>query len=285
MDEPSRIKKFRLNLARQIPRFPNNRASLGALEAKSLGALLVDYVNWKIRYIAPRPRKVFVEPMASIDRRWACLSYKIERLLGSVDSGEDLTPFLSLKPHTRGFTPAASSSGSNVNRWADKDMLLNVMGYHHLHFDPSPSNQMRSDDVLFAHVTRDVFTAIGIFNHTVFEATTRPNAAITAERDRLWRIFEIRSVRGAPPEAVVVPTLLATSGHSFVFTQLAMEYARLVAKVDPELDNWTYVKGLYEYAELSVPRTLRLKWHMHFLDLGLFDEKVGAFFPFRNGPN
>ncbi len=58
--------------------------------------------------------------------------------------GGDLTPHLSLQPHTRGFTPAASAQGPNVNRWADKDMLLNVMGYHHLHLDGVPTQGMRS---------------------------------------------------------------------------------------------------------------------------------------------
>jgi hypothetical protein len=70
-----------------------------------------------------------------------------------------------------------------VDRWADKDMLLNVMGYHHFHFDAAPHNRVRSDDVLFAHVTRETFTVIGIFDHAVFEVD--PAKPMMAERNRL----------------------------------------------------------------------------------------------------
>jgi hypothetical protein len=163
MNETKRSTAFRLAIAKQIPKFPNNKASLQALETKPLGSLLIDYANWAIRYIAPRSRTVVVEQSASSDPRWQSLGAHIQALLKKAEDGDDLTPHLSLKPHKRGFTPAASAPGPNVDRWADKDMLLNVMGYHHLHLDAAPSNQIRSDDVLFAHVTRDLFTVVGNF--------------------------------------------------------------------------------------------------------------------------
>ena len=92
MIESTRVKAFRLGLAKQIPKFPNDKASLQILQAKALGPLLIDYANWAIRYVAPRPRAVIVEPSASSDPRWQTLSVDIQALLNKVRQGDDLTP-------------------------------------------------------------------------------------------------------------------------------------------------------------------------------------------------
>lgn len=124
--ESKRVKNFRLSLARLIPKFPNNKHSLQALEPKSLGDLLIDHANWAIRYVALRPRFVEIHPTATQDRRWKILNSEINQFLSKVRNGEDLTPHLSLQPHTQGYTPAAALCGVDSNRWADKDFLLNV---------------------------------------------------------------------------------------------------------------------------------------------------------------
>jgi len=282
--EPKRIKVFRFGLAKQIPKFPNNRASLHALEAKSLGSILIDYANWAIRYIAPRPRTVHVEITAMRDVRWKTLNTEIEKVLQLVRGGNDLTPYLSLQPHTRGFTPASSAKGPGVDRWADKDFLLNVMGYHHLHLDAAPGTKMRSDDVLFARVTRGGFTVVGIFNHTVFEATPA-TAVMTKERERLWEIFDEHSTRDVRPGSFVIPALISTSGHSMYFTQLAMNYARLIQAQDPNIDKLEFREDMYKRMNLAMPPKPKLAWHLHYLDLGLLDVDANAFWAFRNGPN
>jgi hypothetical protein len=282
--ESKRVEAFRLEIAKKIPKFPNNRASLKALQSKSLGALLIDYGNWAIRYIAPRVRALAIEPTATADPRWKSLALEVQSMLDKVRSGADLTPHLSLQPHTRGFTPAAAEPGPDVDRWADKDMLLNVMGYHHLHFDAAPGNSMRSDDVLFAHVTRDEFAVVGIFNHSVFEQT-QLNAAMTSERERLWQIFDERSLRGHAHGVVIVSTLITNSGHSFDVKQAASDCARTITKTDPHLDDPNYVRSLYEQASIPLPERPKLEWHLHLLDLGLLNKSVGAFFCLRKGPN
>jgi len=170
-----------------------------------------------------------------------------------------------------------------VDRWADKDMLLNVMGYHHLHFDAAPHNQMRSDNVLFAHVTRDTFTIVGIFNHTVFEPPDQTNS-MTAERSRLWNIFEDRAARGAPAGSPIVQSLITLSGHSIYYViNLSKNYARVIKDIDPKLDDPNYVRGLYRQAGFPVPKRPKLRWHLQFLDLGLLD-KAGVFFILCKGP-
>jgi hypothetical protein len=283
MSEPKRIKAFRLGLAKQIPKFPNNKASLQALQAKPLGQMLIHYANWAIRYVPPRPRTVVVEPSALDDPRWNSLAPAIQRLLTKIRDADDLTPHLSLQPHRRGFTPAASRTGPDVDRWADKDMLLNVMGYHHFHFDAAPHNQMRSDDVLFAHVTRDTFTAVGVFDHRVFEPPD-PARPMTHERNRLWQVFEERTTRGAPAGTIVLQSMIARSGHPVHLVSAAAKYARKIANIDPQLGTRDYVQKLYHQAGIPAPAKPRLRWHMNFLDLGLLEDETGKFFILIKGP-
>jgi hypothetical protein len=277
MGEPKRIRDFRLGLVKQIPKFPNNRASLRALQAMPLAQVLIHYCNWAIRYVPRRRRTVAVEWSVSADPRWKSLAPDIQRLLAKVTQGDDLTPHLSCRPHTLGFTPAASVKGPDVERWTDKDMLLNVMGFHHFHFDAVPHNQKRSDNVLFAHVTRDTFTVVGIFDHRVFEPTD-PARPMTDERDRLWQVFHERTMRGAPPGAVIVQSAITTSGHPSQLVHAASMYARKVAGTDPQLDDPNYVQSLYQAAGIPAPANPKLRWQMYFLDLGIMDEKTKAFF-------
>jgi len=284
--ESKRVKALRLGLAKQIPKFPNDRASLQSLEGKSLGALLIDYANWAIRYVAPRPRKVIIEPAASTDSRWKVLQRDIDPFLEKVKRGEDLTPHLSLEMHTLGYTPAASAHGPNVDRWAGKDMLLNVMGYHHFHPSMTIMPQgfaSRTNEIIFAHVTREEFTVVGIIDHSVFES--EPGQPLNPERERLWQIYKERLTRNVPPGSVVVASPIATSGHSIYFTRLAMDYARLIADIDQRVEDPAYIAALTAGTAFVSPAKPKWKWHLHYLDLGLIDKTSGFFLLFRKGPN
>jgi hypothetical protein len=274
-------------LAKAIPKFPNDKTSIQALEKKSLGSLLIDYANWAIRYVAPRPRKVIVEPAASLDSRWTLLQADISNFLSKVERGEDLTPHLSLEPHTRGYTPAASGIGPNVDRWADKDMVLNIMGYHHFHPSSSIEPQgfaTRGNELLFAHVTRDTFTVVALFDHSVFEKTDL-GQPLTAERARLWNIFDERATRYAPLNSVVVPSINATSGHSMHFTFMSMDYARVITENDQKLDDPAYTSSLAVGTSFTLPAKQKWKWHLNYLDLGVLEKNSGFFGVFRKGQN
>jgi hypothetical protein len=285
--ESKRIRAFRLGLAKAIPKFPNDKASIETLKRKSLGSLLIDYANWAIRYVAPRPRKVIVEAAASSDPRWTLLQADISTFLSKAERGEDLTPHLSLEPHSRGYTPAASDTGPNVDRWADKDMVLNITGYHHFHLSSSIEPQgfaTRSNELIFAHVTRDAFTVIALFDHSVFEKTDlgRP---LTAERERLLNIFDERATRNAPPNSVVVPSLITTSGYSIDFIYRSMGYARIITEIDPKLDNPAYTSSLAVETGFTLPAKQKWKWHLNYLDLGVLEKNSGFFGVLRKGPN
>lgn len=286
--ESKRVKALRLKIAKEIPKFPNDKATLHALEMSSLGSLFIHYNNWAIRYVAPRRRAVSIEATASEDPRWSKLATEVTSFLSNVRRGDGLTPHLSLELHTRGYTPASAQKGPDVDRWADKDFLLNVMGYHHFHLGPQVhpnSFADRSDDLIFARVSRDHFTIIAIFDHSVFERSDDATKAMTKERQRLWSVFDEHSSRGMAPGTVYIPSMVTTSGHSMHVVRMADVYARVVREIDPKLDEIEFVKSLYGSAKLPYPKKPKLKWHLNYLDLGLLDTTSNTFFVFRYGPN
>jgi hypothetical protein len=143
----------------------------------------------------------------------------------------------------------------------------------------------RTNEVLFAAVTRDLFEVVAILDHSVFEMRDDPTVPISPERQRLLTIFEERAMRNARPGSVVIPAMIATSGHSMHIVRSAQNYVKVLQENEPKLDDLSFVNGLYEKAGLPHPMKPKLRWHMQLLDLGVLDETTGAFFPFRRGPN
>jgi hypothetical protein len=165
--EPPRVNKFRLELVKTIRRFPNNRKSLQHMQQKRLADVLIDYVHWRARYVGKRPRQIEIEAAVKADARWPAMATAIEAFLGKVRVGDDLTPHLSLLPHTRGYSLAAHTPGAtNEDHWSDKDFFLTRMNYHHFHL--GMGRRGRTGHLIFAEVSRDKFKVIAIFNHDVF---------------------------------------------------------------------------------------------------------------------
>jgi hypothetical protein len=287
--ESKRIRKFREELIRNIPRSPNNAETLAALEAKSLGELLIVYINNAARFVPPRPRSIVVEPTVTQDSRWRSLSRDAKQLFEKARAGVDLTPNLSLKIHKEGFSLAATSSDPEVrDKWADKDFLLNVMGYHHFHLShdiEKKGHAKRTNDVLFAQLTRNNFIAIGFFDHSVFESSPHPSDQMSAERERLWQIFQARSSRGIPPGAAYMPWSISTSGHCTHHVFMASRYARTIASIDPMLEDASYLKANFRAPPNNgAPEKYRLSWRLEFLDLGVYDEVSNVFCVAEKGP-
>jgi hypothetical protein len=99
------------------------------MESKNLTDLIITYTGWRLRYVAPRVRKVTGRANLTGDSRATALTSNIDAFIKAVEAGNDLTPYLSLEPHGHGYTPAADPKTPGVDTWADKDFLLNVMGF------------------------------------------------------------------------------------------------------------------------------------------------------------
>lgn len=250
-----------------------------------LATLLIHYLNWMMRYVSIKPRKTIIEPAVIADPRWKLLERRVKVLLDKVRAGDDLTPYLSTQPTSKGYSPETSKRGPDVDRWADKDFLLNAMGFHHFHLGEkveAAGHVERTDDVLFARVDREEFTAIGIFDHSVFEPT---GDEMSVERKRLWEIFNEHTRRGVPLGSVVIPSLIATSGHPFHVVSTAEEYSRMIRDLDPKLDDPSFVNELFGGANASVPAKMKLEWTLYFSDLGIQETRVGHLLILRQGFN
>ncbi|MFC0396955.1 hypothetical protein [Paraburkholderia rhizosphaerae] len=285
MVESKRIKTLRGSLIRDIPKFPNNRETKEAMESMPLGTLLVHYLNWISRYVANKPRAVVVEPSVKKDVRWKHLNSAIEGFFEKVRSGEDLTPYLSLRVHSKGYNLESSKTGPDVNRWSDKDLILNAMGFHHFHLGDGREirgHVQRTSEVLFAAVTRDKFTALGIFDHSVFNFSVDK---MTDERSKLWKLFDSFRTGTLPPGTLVVSSPITSSGHPIHVVQTAGLYAREINQIDLRLDQREYIERFYDKVDLKPPVNAKFEWKLEYSDLVLYEKELGHSFVVRQGFN
>ena len=281
-NESKRIQKLRQQIVKEIPKFPNDKNTKMALESEPLSTLFVHYTNWAVRYVPPRKRTVTIEAEAQNDSRWKTLKTNIYSFLNKVEAGEDITPHLSLLPHTKGYTPK-STKRLPRDGWADKDLLLNVMGYHHFHLGIKTEKDgfiERTDDLIFAKISRTEFTVICICDHSVFKR----ESGLTPERERLWSAFTEHSTRGMPAGSFYLPYEITTSGHSGSLVDMSIRWAKLIRKIDPEMDKPTFAKDAYARAKAQHPVKSKISWHINYLDFGYLDATTNTFFIIFYGP-
>ena len=287
-EHSKRIKAFRRELIAAVPRFPNDKASLNAMESQTLTDLLVTYIGWRLRFVAARPRKVTGHSGIAGDPRATALKPNIDVFLNVVDAGGDLTPYLSLDPISHGYTPAADTRTPGAQTWADKDFILNVMGLHHFHLGltmEAKGHAVRTNEVLFASVTRSEFEILGLFDHAAFEY--EGDRTMTPERTKLWQAYEARQAAGVLPGQFVTGGFgdrgIALGSQPVAVVLAAQRHVRILRRVDPQLDDPDYVTTLYPSG--SAPAKPKLKWWYRHLDIGLLDESANFFGAFEQGPN
>ena len=255
--------------------------------AKSLTDLLITNIALRLRHVGIYPRKVNWRSNLAADPRAAVLAPNIDAFLSAVETGSDLTPYMSLEPRSRGYTPAAEANGPGTDTWADKDFLLNVMGLHHFHLGltmEAAGHAARTNELLFASVTRDTFDIIGLFDHAAFE---HANGAMTPERQKLWTAYEAREAASNLPGQLSTGGFgglgITMSSHPIAVVRTAQEHLRVLREIDPKLDDPAYVRRLHSKGVM--PAKPKLKWFYRHLDLGLVDEAASFFGVFKYGPN
>jgi hypothetical protein len=92
-------------------------------------------------------------------------------------------------------------------------------------------------------------------------------------------------MRNTLPGSIIMPSMIATSGHSLNTVMAAQEYVRVIKEIEPKLDDIEFVRSLYEGSGIEAVNTKKLVWHFRHLDLGIFDSTSGFFGVFRYGPN
>ncbi|MFQ6370284.1 hypothetical protein [Shewanella sp. YIC-542] len=286
MEISGRIKRLKDNLIKELPFFPNEKETLEELKSQDLNNVLIHYLHWKTRQVPTRVRSVQIAPEVTSDRRWKDLKGNINSLLDKVRNGEDLSPYLSKRAHKNGYTPRQRIVDGEADAWDDKDQILNTKGFHHFHLDmelEASGLSKRTDDVLFAYVTRDSFHAVGIFNHSVFESAS-DGGSLNDERERMWKIHEKHVTIGMEPGTAYMSNMIMSSGHPMYLIRMADHYADVVKNTDPQLEKREFVNDIYDQGKLSRPNKFKLEWHLDGLDLGIIDKKNGVFFNALQGP-
>lgn len=271
--EPKRVAVLRKTLVKIIPRIPNNKQTQILVEQMPLGKLLVCYFNWRSRFITVRRRKVNIEPAVTGNPLWKTLKDDVGHLIDKIRKGEDITPHLSKKTISHGIVFGEES------KWQDKDFLLNVMGFHHLHLGRALAGDgfvERTRSVLFVEVKYDCVNVIDIFDHSVFEFFCEEES-INNERSRLWRIFDERSRQGVPPGSMYLSSSITTAGTNTRFTFLSIAFVKMISKVEKDLENPDYLRDIFGVDADYDVRKIKPEWMIRDFDLGLFDKKLNVF--------
>ena len=210
------------------------------------------------------------------------MAVPIEAFLEKVRNGDDLNPYLSLAPHTRGYSLAAHTPGAtNEDRCSDKDLLLTRMNYHHFHLGmnmEASGHAARTDELIFAEVSRDKFKVIAIFNHDVFDQNSSERRRLSSLHD--WIIF-----RGLPPGAGVMDGPVVSSGHALHVVMYAQCCLRQIDFLDRQLDNRAFIENWYALSKIELPLKPKLKWRLLHLDLAVFNSANGTAFVVERGWN
>ena len=284
LDKSVRFQKFRRRLIKELPRRPNDRASLTLLQSKENTDLLIIYLCWRFRQIGVRPRQVVGKSTLLVDAVFAKLKSKLDAFINAAEQGSDLTPYLSLRALREGFV---STTQSHRTDWDDKDFLLNVMGFHHFHLglQREPKGHMkRTKEVLFGHVSRDKLEILGLFDHTVFDHTK--GNQMTPERAKIWSVYEAwcHSKAANDDAPAIIVSSITLAGTPMVVTVEAIKHLDLIRRIDPQLDDLNYAINTL-YGGAPPPKQMKLQWHYNHLDLGILNVPTGDFFVLRPGPN
>lgn len=253
--ESPRITALRLDLANRLGKLSTDPALLEDLKKQSLETLLVAYVHWAVRAVAPRPRTAIIKD--SKDPDWRKIAPKAANLLQQVEAGGDLMSYICFSPHLRDF----AIPDPNYAQWQDKDLLLAAMGYHV--FQCEPRNQQRTGSHVLAFVDRLTFTVIGAFQG---DAVTRD----AATRMRLWNLIRTNGI--------------APLNRQYLMT-IVRERLQKIAEIDPKLDDPDFVRQLYAETATPMPGAVNFRWHMPFMDFGFLETNAPRFFMIWPGQN
>ncbi|EKO3844418.1 TPA: hypothetical protein P0E36_005382 [Vibrio harveyi] len=284
--ESKTIVKLKSELIKKLPFFPDDRDTLNELNQQSLSEVIRHYLHWQTRQIPRRYRKVSIYPELTSDKRYKHLKTEISQLLDKVRIGEDLSPFLSLRAHKKGYTPARRIMSGEVDSWEDKDQILNTKGFHHFHLNMTIQRtgiSLRTDVVLFAKVSRDSFHAVALFDHSVFDSLNE-QGVMSAERERMWGIHSKYESFGLEPDAIYYSNPIMSSGHPLYIVRMSHYYAQLINSIDPQLSERSLVNDYYSQGKMEPPNKFKLAWYFDGLDLVIKDTRNEVSFLLHKGP-
>ncbi|MBU6298445.1 MAG: hypothetical protein KJS68_09395, partial [Alphaproteobacteria bacterium] len=232
-----RIQAFRDEIIRLIPRVPNNKLTLQAMQAMPTRRLILAFITWRMRHIPSKPRRVSAWSGGVSRLELQLADRTLRPLLQKVKDGKDLTPHLSDLAKTAGIVlPGARAAAKKK----DIDFTLIRHGLYHFHLGvPRPGNPKgRSGSLVFAEVLEGEFRIVALSDHSAFQFGT-------PEHMRLSRIARTYIAMDIPAGQAFMSNPVMTSGHSMIVTMFADRCDDYMGAVDLSLDDPAFIDRLY----------------------------------------
>jgi len=153
-----------------LDHLPYDRADpklVALLRAKSGPELLIIYLNWQNRLVAPTPRKVLRSAAFDANPIKRQHAAAIATIVGDIEQGNLLTKYLSRSVGV-GFALPPNPKKKQLGRRRDLDLLLNDWGIHHMHTSTAVEADgfvKRGDPVIFAIFKPERAYLIDIMGH------------------------------------------------------------------------------------------------------------------------
>jgi hypothetical protein len=274
---PPRIRAFRDQIIKDLPRAPNNKASRACLEAMPLRRLILAFITWRMRLIPAKPRKVGFWTGGVTPLQFKAAIPRLRPFLKKVEVGEDLTPHLSNLVGTKGVVlPGANPA----DKGKDIDAVLTRDGLHHFHVGiAGPGNPKgRSGVLIFAEVLSDEFRIVAISDHKAFERGS-------PEQIRFFKVCYAYVAKDVPAGQGFLKNPVMSSGHSMLVTMFADKCENEIERLDAQLDDPEFISSLYNAQASSPagrfipePSNPMLAWHFEDLQFGILDRRSRVFF-------
>ncbi len=304
---PPRLNALRAKLLGQIPAMSGSQQKLSAL---TLSQAMDVYIAWASRFIKPRRRVVAYAPgfwrnEAAIERGGDLLS-----LEAVVRAGGDLTPYLSSRVFTDGYSAPRQANNRKKLDWSGKDFALNAYGIHHLHFIPSSGKTRgaepgRHGHLLYVDFQRHEATFLMVGDHKSFDDGTLHNAVIEARATSgAWELRGIRPSRNPDDHKdqfrlarhgltttdvrdgrVFVGAFLGGAGNSPHNTRHADRIMLTLADAEPRLDLGTFQQQLFAQAGRPAPNAPIFEWHVEYTELSVIEHTSQIKFIMVDGRN
>jgi len=150
-----------------LPYDRDDQQLVATLMTKGGSELLVIYLNWQCRLVAPSPRKVLRSAAFDANPNAKQRTAAIATIIEDIEKGNLLTKYLS-RSVSVGFALPRDPDKKRLSRRKDLDLLLNDWGIHHVHISSDVEADgfvKRSGPVLFAIFKPETAYLIDIVGH------------------------------------------------------------------------------------------------------------------------
>lgn len=272
---PSQVSAFLEKLIRELPKSPNNKETVDQLRSMNTHSLLTIYMSWKVRLIEPKPRIVNIwQPGVSPESLFS-QGPGVSFFLKKVKNGEDINEHLSTLVKRIGYRFRNKSEPINnevdIN---DKDEILIRTGLYHFHIGShsTENKKMRSNNLIFAHVTEKLFTIVSIYNHDVFD---KESDAHNAFREASKKYIE----RKMKPGTLYIHHPVTVSGHSDYISDHALYCSQRLKFDGSKLDNNEFISQFLKNPDIANIKKPKFEWALRGIDLCVLEKKSGVYVP------